>query len=165
MPIIASDLPTYLSGGAANTNPLLSLGGIESTTVVPAGLFDNVSSGEAAAGDVEYRCFYVKNTHATLTLTGAKVWMFANTPSADTTIEIGLGTTAVGTGNEQTVADEQTAPSGVTFSAAANEGAALTIGDIAPGQHKAVWARRTVNAAAAAANDTYTIRFKGDTLP
>ena len=165
MPIIASDIPTLLSGGAANTNPALSLGGIESTTAAGSNLFDNVSSGEATAGDVEYRCFYVKNTHATLTLTGAKVWIQANTPSADTTIDIGLGTTAVGTGNEQTVADEQTAPSGVTFAAAANEGAALSIGDIAPGQHKAVWIRRTVNAAAAAANDTYTIRVKGDTLP
>lgn len=165
MAIISTDILTLLSGGSANTNPAASLGGIESTTAAPSGLFDNVSSGEASAGDVEYRCIYVKNNHGSLSLTGAKVWIQANTPSADTTIDIGLGTTALGTGNEQTVADEQTAPSGVSFSAAANEGAALTIGDMAPGQHKAVWIRRTVTAAAAAANDTYTIRVKGDTLP
>lgn len=164
MPIVAGDLPVFLSGGAANANPALSLGGAESTTVAPSGIFDNVSSVEAAAGDVEYRCVYIKNNHGALTLTGAKVWMQANTPSPDTTIEIGLGTTAVGTGNEQTVADESTAPAGVSFAAAANEGAALTIGDVAPGQHKAIWMRRTVTAAAAAANDTFTVRFKGDTL-
>lgn len=165
MPIVASDIKYRLSGGASNTDPNASLGGAESSTDAGSGIFDNVSSAEGTAGDIEYRCVYVKNTHGTLTYQGAKVWVQANTPSADTTVDIGLGTTAVGTGNEQTVADEQTAPSGVTFSAAANEGAALSIGDIPAGHHKAVWIRRTVTAGAAAAADSFTLRTKGDTLP
>lgn len=165
MPIAGSDIKYKLSGGASNTDPNASLGGAQSSTDAPAGVFDNVSSAEASVGDTEYRCVYVLNNHGTLTLQGAKVWIQANTPSADTAVEIGLGTTAVGTGNEQTVADESTAPSGVSFSSAANEGAALSIGDIPAGHHKAVWFKRTVNASAAAANDSFTIRSKGDTLP
>lgn len=163
MPISSSDIKYRLSGGSSNSDPNASLGGAMSSTAVPAGGFDTVSSTEAGSGDTEYRCIYVLNDHATLTLQSAKAWIQANTPGGDTDVEIGLGTTAVGTGNEQTVANESTAPSGVTFSAAANEGAALSIGDIPPGHRKAIWMKRTVNAAAAAANETFSIRVKGDT--
>lgn len=47
--------------------------------------------------------------------------------------------------------------------AAANEAGAIALGNIPAGQHRAVWIRRTVNAAAAASNDTATLRVKGDT--
>lgn len=165
MPIISTDIQYRLSGGASNSDAAASLGGIISSNAAPAGIFDNVSSGEAAAGDVEYRCFYIRNGHGSLTLLGAKVWIQANTPSGDTTIDIGLGSAAI-SGNEQTIADESTAPiGGVTFAAAANEAAALSIGDLAPGATRSVWVRRTVGAAAAAASDSFTIRAKGDTLP
>lgn len=163
MPIAGSDIKYRLSGGSSNADANASLGGAMSSTAAPAGMFDTVNSTEAAAGDVEYRCYYVLNDHATLTLQAAKHWITANTPGGDTDIEIGLGTTAVGTGNEQTVANESTAPTGVTFSAAGSEGAALSIGDIPPGHHKAIWAKRNVNAAAAAANETFNYRTKGDT--
>lgn len=164
MAIVSTDIKYRLSGGASNTDPLLSLGGAASTTDAGAGIFDNVTSAEAQAGSVEYRAVYVRNNHGSLTLLGAKVWIQANTPSAETDVAIGLGTSAV-SGTEQTVADETAAPSGVSFSSPGNEGAALSIGDLAPGAHKAVWIRRTVNAAAAATNDTFTLRVKGDTLP
>ena len=125
MPITSTDLKFHLSGGAANSDPNAALGGAISTTQIVdatvANLFDNVSSAESAAGDTEYRCFYVKNTHATLTLQAAKVYIQTNTPSADTSAEIGLGTSAVN-GTEQTVANESTAPSAVTFSTAAGSG-------------------------------------------
>lgn len=122
-----------------------------------------VSSAESSAGDTEYRCIYVKNTHGSLTLQNAKTWIQTNTPSTDTAVEIGLGTSAVN-GTEQTVANENTAPSGVTFSSAAGEGNALSIGNIPSGQHKAVWIKRIVNSAAAAYNDdSYVISYAGDT--
>ena len=167
MPITSTDLKFHLSGGAANSDPNAALGGAISTTQIVdatvANLFDNVSSAESAAGDTEYRCFYVKNTHATLTLQAAKVYIQTNTPSADTSAEIGLGTSAVH-GTEQTVANESTAPSGVTFSTAAGSGNALSIGNIPAGQHKAIWLKRIVNAAAAAYNsDSVIIRVEGDT--
>ena len=167
MPITSTDLKFHLSGGAANSDPNAALGGAISTTQIVdatvANLFDNVSSAESAAGDTEYRCFYVKNTHATLTLQAAKVYIQTNTPSAETSAEIGLGTSAVN-GTEQTVANESTAPSGVTFSTAAGSGNALSIGNIPAGQHKAIWLKRIVNAAAAAYNsDSVIIRVEGDT--
>ena len=67
MAIIASDIKKRLSGGASNTAPLLSLGGIMSTTTeAGASIFDDVTSGEASAGDIEYRCIYALNTHLSL---------------------------------------------------------------------------------------------------
>jgi hypothetical protein len=163
MPIVNTDIKYRLSGGAANATASLSLGGAKSSTEVSTDLFDDISSGEASAGDTEYRCIYVHNNHGSLTMEATKVWIQANTPSADTTIAIGLGTAAINA-TEQTVADESTAPSGVSFSSPSTEGTALSIGNIPFGQHKAVWIRRVVNAAAAAyTNDTFTLRTKCDT--
>lgn len=167
MPIASGDIDFRLSGGAANSDPNASLGGAKSSTEITAAslhnLFDQVASAESSAGDVEYRCFYVHNAHATLALQNAVIWVQTNTPASDTTVDIGLGTSAVN-GTEQTVANESTAPSGVTFSAPATEGAALSIGNIPAGQHKAVWVRRTISAGAAANNlDNVVLRVKGDT--
>lgn len=164
MPIISSDLKYRLSGGSANTDQNAALGGIASTTDASAAIFDNVASDEGSVGDTEYRCVYVRNNHGSLTALATKIWIQTNTPSADTTVDIGLGTSAVNA-VEQTVANENTAPAGVAFSAPANEAAGLVIGDLAPGATKAVWIRRTVTAGAAAANDSFTVRTKCDTLP
>lgn len=163
MPIINTEIQYRLSGGAANSNPDASLGGAKSSVAAGTNLFDAVSSAEGAAGDVEYRCFYVHNANATLTMENAVVWIQANTPSADTQLAIAVGSSAIN-GTEQTVANEGTAPTGLAaFSEAANEGAAVALGNIPPGQHRAVWVRRTVNAGAAASNDTATLRVKCDT--
>lgn len=167
MPIVSGDIQFRLSGGAANADPNAALGGAKSSTQITAAslhnLFDQVASAESSAGDTEYRCFYVHNAHATLTWTTVKVWVQTNTPASDTTADIGLGTSAIN-GTEQTVANENTAPTSVSFSAPSTEGTALAIGDIPPGQHKAIWVRRTISAAAAANNlDSVVIRVKGDT--
>ncbi|TVO70894.1 hypothetical protein FHP88_15685 [Sedimenticola selenatireducens] len=166
MPMVATDIKIYYSGGAANSDPNASLGGVISSVEVSAGvhnLFDQVASDEASAGDTEYRCEYVKNTHPTLTAQNLKVFVNAESPSADTDEEIGLGTSAIN-GTEQTIADEDTAPSGVSFAQANGVGAALVIGDLAPGETKAYWVKRTVSPGAAAYNnDGPTIRFAWDT--
>ena len=166
MPIISTDIQYRLSGGASNTDVNASLGGAKSSTSVATGLhnlFDVVGSAEAATGDTEYRCVYVHNNHGSLTMQAAKIWISSNTPSTDTSVEIALGSSAVN-GTETSVANENTAPSGPTFSAPASEGAALSIGDIPAGQHKAVWIKRIVNAGAAAYNnDTATLTVKCDT--
>jgi hypothetical protein len=167
MPIASSDLIERLSGGASNSDPNLSLGGVKSSTAVTDNvthnLWDVVSSTESNDGDTEYRCIYLHNNHASLTLQNAKVWVSTNTGSASTTVEIGAGSAAINA-TEQTVANENTAPTSVTFSAAANEGAAVTLGNIPNGQHKAIWIKRIITAAAAAANDdTYVLTYAGDT--
>lgn len=165
MPIVSGDIVYRLSGGAANASQIASIGGAKSTTTAVTGsFFDDVNSAEASAGDIEYRCFYVHNNHGTLTLTSPVVWIQTNTPSADTTIDIGVGSSVVN-GTEQTVANENTAPSAVSFTAPSTFGSGLALGDIPAGQHRAVWVRRTVNAAAAAYADSFTLRVQGDTLP
>jgi hypothetical protein len=163
MPIVAGDIKYRLSGGASNSDPLLSLGGVMSTTTdAPAGIFDDVASADSAAGDIEYRCIYVLNNHGSLTLQNAKIWIEANTPSATTTIAIALAGEGLNA-TAETVANENTAPTGETFSSPANEGAGLSLGNIPFGQRYAVWIRRTVDAGTAAAADTFTLRVKGDT--
>lgn len=153
MPITSQDIQLYQSGSSG-------LGGAISGVLSPG--FDAVLPAESNAGSVEYRCLYVRNGHASLTLTAAKMWLSANTPSASTTIAIGLGTSAVGA-TEQSIANETTAPVGVTFVAAASEAAALTLGDLPAGQARAVWERRIVTAGAAALNqDTYERTVAGE---
>jgi len=165
MAIIAGDIDYHLSG--ATGTPATSLGGaIHATQITDAtthNLFDIVSSAEASAGDTEYRCFYVKNNHGSLTLQNAEVYITTNTPSTDTAIRIALGTSAVD-GVEQTIVDESTEPSGVSWSTADGSGNALSIGDIPFGEHKAIWVERVVGAAASAyTDDNVVITVVGDT--
>lgn len=163
MAVQPTDIQFRLSGGAANSDPNASLGGAKSATAVSSaqnGFFDIVNSTEASAGDVEYRCFYVNNANATQALQNAKIFIAANTTGSR--IAIGLGTTPTGT--EQTVANENTAPSGVTFSQPADFATGLSMGSIgANNAHYAIWVRRTIGAATAASNDTFTLRVQGDT--
>lgn len=167
MPITATEIQYMHSGGAANADPNASLGGVISTTEITDAtlhnLFDLVSGDESSAGDVEYRCFYLKNNHGSLEWQNVSVWVETDNSGVDTEIAIGLGTAAIG-GTEQTVADESTAPAGVTFDTALGEANELVIGNIPAGSHKAVWVRRTVSAAASAASNlNVTIRANGDT--
>lgn len=165
MPIVSADIHYRMSGGASNNDPAAALGGAKSSNSFSTNaIFDDVSSAEASAGDTEYRCFYVHNAHATLTLQGAKIWIQSQTSSGDTDIAIALGGEGKN-GTAETVADENTAPSGESFSQPASFAAGLSLGDLAPGEHYPVWVRRTVNAAAASATDTWTIRVQGDTNP
>ncbi len=159
MPIIATDIKRRLSGGAANSDPNASIGGIKSTTeLAPAAdnnLFDDVLGSESQAGDVEYRCLYYHNGHATLTAQNFRIWISTNTPAPGSDVSIGLDPAGIGdgstTGVAATPADEDTAPAGVAFSQP-NAGSPLVVGNLAPGQSIALWIRRTISAAAAAHN-------------
>jgi hypothetical protein len=162
MAIQPTDIVFRLSGGAANASAAASLGGAKSATVAPGSLFDTVQPSESAAGDIEYRCEYVHNAHPTLTAQNAVAWIPANTPSTSTLLEIGVGTSAVN-GVEQAVADENTAPAGVTFVPAATYAAGVALGDIPPGQHRALWQRRTTSSGASARTDGATLRVTVDT--
>ena len=167
MAITATDIKFYHSGGASNSVGNASIGGAISSVELSSGtlhdLFDKVTGDESAAGDIEYRCIYIKNTHGTLTLESALLWISANTPSADTTIDIGLSAQGL-TATATAVANESTAPAGVSFSAPASKAAGLAVGDLAAAAYVGVWIRRTVTAGAAAYNsDTATLRIEGDT--
>jgi hypothetical protein len=164
MPIVAADIKFYLSGGAANSDPLLSLGGAISSTVASTDIFDNVSSTEAATGESEYRCIYAKNTHASLSLTNAVVWIQTQTPSSSTSVTIALGGEGKNGTAEGPKANEETAPTGETFTAPDSKGTGLSLGTLAAGDYYPIWIKRTIDAGAAAySNDGFTLRVEGDT--
>lgn len=165
MPILAADIQYRLSGGAGNSAANAALGGVISATAAPSALFDPVTSAEAAAGLVEYRCIYVRNGSATdAMLEPCRLFVQANTPSTTTSIAVGLGTSAQG-GEEQTVGAEATAPAGVSFSEPADFASGITLGEIPAGGHRAVWLRRTINAGTNVVNDTYNLRTTCDYTP
>lgn len=141
-PLTADDFDLYLSGGAANTDGNLSLGGAKSSTKVGAlgNLFDDVSAGEVTAGDVEYRCVYLTNDHIFKSLTNVQLWIESQTASPRTRIQLGLGGTNT---TEPSIANEGIAPAGVTFVDAPDHDP-LLIPDLAPGEYQAVWIKRQV---------------------
>lgn len=172
MAISASDLLYKLSGGASNSVANNSIGGIISSTQITSAaannLFDDVSGDESAAGDIEYRCFYIHNNHGSLALQSAVVWLSQLTPAGDSEVDIGLDPAGNGdgstTGVAATPANESTAPAGVTFSRPTSKGAGLSIGNLAAGAKRAIWIRRTITAGAAAVNnDNCIVRVEGDT--
>lgn len=171
MPITTEIVQRYTvgnTGDANNANPNLSLGGACSTAAIvdntDNNTFDDVSGDESAIGTIEYRCRCIKNTHGSITLLAPKVWISSNTPSTDDTIAIGLGTSGVSTGSEQVVANETTAPVGVSFSSPSTKGTGLAPGNVPAGQQFFIWERRTVNVGAAAVSaNAYTIKVEGDT--
>ena len=167
MPILTSDIEYRLSGGAANSDPDAALGGAKSSSVITSGgannLFDDVSGAEGSAGDTEYRCMYVHNDHGSLSLTVAVAWISAESSSADSAYDIGLDPAGVN-GTATTVADESTAPGGVTFSHPTTKGGGISIGTIPAGQHQAIWIKRVIETdASAVLSDGPTIRVEGDT--
>lgn len=179
MPIAEADLLYKLSiktGTAGNQNaqgdPNLSLGKYISTTAITDAtlhnLFDAISGTENTSLDVEYRCLFIHNSHTSLTWTAPVVWINSETAGGanvaigvDTTAASALGATAA---QALEVADEQTAPTGVTFSAPTTKGTGLALGDIAAGQVKAIWVRRTATNSAALSPDGAVLRCEGDTL-
>lgn len=165
MPIVASDIKIYLSGGAANSNPNAALGGaISSVELVDNtvnNLFALASAAEADAGSVKYRAIYIKNTHATLTLVSPKVYISSNTTSPTTAVKIALADEA---GSPiETVANESAAPVGPSFSTADGYSNGLSLGDLAPGATKAIWVEYTIDALTEAVADALTIGVKGET--
>ena len=90
------------------------------------------------------------------------VWIRQNTSSADTTVEIGLSAQGINTA-PTAIADDETAPAGVTFTAPATEGAALSVGDIPSSQYFCFWTKRIVDSGAQAAADQYQTEIIGET--
>ncbi|EKE25856.1 MAG: hypothetical protein ACD_5C00016G0005 [uncultured bacterium] len=169
MPIVAADIKVYLSGGGTNADPNAALGGVVSSVQLVDNtlhnLFDKVTGAEAAAGDIEYRCVFIRNTHATLTLEGAKVFINSNTTSGDTSVEIAVSDEAGFVGTVETIANENTAPVGPVFTTANSMANGISLGDLTPGSCKAIWIKWIVSAAAVAVLDSVTLEVFGDTNP
>jgi|MudIll2142460700_1097286.scaffolds.fasta_scaffold00178_6 hypothetical protein len=149
MAIFASQLKLYLTGGASNADPTLSLGGttssVEFTNNTINNLFASIGPNDALNGAVHYRALTFKNTSA-LTAYESKIHIGTETTSADTTVAIAYDSTGT-----QSVADEDTAPAGLSFSTPLSLATAIDLGDVAAAGVRRIWFRRTVTAGAAAA--------------
>ena len=152
MAIIAANLTFYLTGGAGNALPAASLGGVISNTAFTnntlANLFANVTPAEALAGSVKYRALSFKNLAAE-TAYAAVIYLSQETTSADTTVAIAYDSTGT-----QSVVNENTAPSGLSFTTPLSLAAGIALGDVEASGVRRIWFRRTVSAGAAVATDT-----------
>jgi len=165
MAIQSTDIKFYLSGGASNSDPAASLGGVcSSVEIIDStlhNLFDKVTGDESAVGDTEYRAFFVKNNHSSLSLENAKLWISTNTPGGDS-VEIGKESSSGD--SKQTISSESTAPTAISFSTCASKSVGLDLGTIAAGGLYMIWAKRIVPASCAAKDDNYfQITLEGDT--
>lgn len=146
------------AGYSTVSTPDASLGKYMATSLIVdllnPNLFDPVSKEEATDGKIEYRCLFVHNTHTTETMMNTKVWIGSQISGG---ADISIGVDPAGITDEDSssaqaaeIADEGTAPVGVTFSSPYSYNAGLDIGEVGPGQCFAVWVRRKVPAGASA---------------
>mgnify|MGYP007046557095 CR=1 FL=1 len=120
---------------SAQTDANASLGKYISTTQWTGGsandLFDDISGAENAASTVDYRCIFVHNSNAANALQNAVVYLSSEV-AGGASIAVGADTTAasaLGSASAQAleVANETTAPSGVSFSSPTTAGAGLSL--------------------------------------
>jgi hypothetical protein len=134
----------YLSGGITNTNPAASLGGTQSTTVVPSSLFGPFYRSDFLAGKVVYRCIYVSTSED---VTNLRAWIATETTSTETSVAIGWGAAAIN-GTEPSIMTEISTPPGVTFTSPMESASGISGGNFTAGQRRAFWIRYTISAAA-----------------
>ena len=180
MAIVTGELLWYFSttaGSAGNSTAGTaagSLGKYISTTQWTGGtlhdLFDVITGDENAASTVDYRCVFVRNSNgSSLALQNAKFFLNGAQTSGGATIDIGIdpaGATPIGQAGAQAaqIANETTAPSGVSFSAPTTKaGSTISLASLPAGQCVALWIRRTAANSAAQAGDGATPRIEGDT--
>lgn len=148
-----------------------SLGKYISTTQIADAtlhnLFDVITGQENLDSDVEYRCIFIHNNHASLTWENVVVWVDSETAGgASVAIAVdGIAASPIGDTDPQAdeVANENTAPSGESFSTPTTAGTGLSVGSLAAGECRAIWVRRTAANTAALDTDGAVIKAQGDT--
>lgn len=172
MPISEDDIEFALSGGAANVDPLASLGGpiaVTGTKDIPEtknALLDDVTPQQATTGWVEYRGLYVRNAHATEPLREAVIWIDQTVLAPGETIEIGVAVEDVNV-PMATIAADTTAPTGVTFSTPTSADHGLSLNTASPisglgaGDFRGVWIKRSVTAGSEGHDDACALVVTG----
>lgn len=136
----------YLSGGASNTNPALSIGGAESTHLAVDVLPDQ-SRLLADTGGTYYRLVYLRNEANLRSLTATVTATVDEQPATGLAVAVGVATEAAGA-TVSAVANQTTAPAGVSF------GSSASMGSIGASQSRGLWLRLTVTALVAAVADS-----------
>lgn len=167
--LLPSHIKFYLSGGTNNVDPTFSIGGpISNTEIIDNilhNLFDRVITKEAAEGDVEWRCFYIKNTHPNEIFKGVRIWIESGTSSSKTFISLGIGHAGVNQ-QEILIPNENTDPAIVAFSIPLSPPEQPNIGDLGPGDHIGIWIRYTIQEGAEErSEDKAILRIEGERAP
>jgi len=172
MTVTAAQLCFCLSGGAANSDVNLSIGGTSSTTTISDAtlnnLFDDVSAAEAASGNSEYRGIFLYLSNSSDTLTNARVWISASTTAPGDEFYLitdskGLCTGARTTHTMSSCSNEDTTASGMggTWRTTSQY---ITLGNMTPTSSYPVWIHRSVSVGAGSyANNSGTIAWDGET--
>ena len=149
---MAAVLEYFLTGGGANANPDLSLGGVTSSVNVSGtalnNIFDNVLPPDIEAGDdVNYRAIAIKNTGDA---TAKHVeFYFTDTPNAESLVEAWIDVTGA-----LTVVDEDTEPVGASGNwTTPLVGSKMALANLAAGAEYRLWIKRTVDQDATNLND------------
>jgi hypothetical protein len=153
---MASEIFYHLTGGAANADPDLSLGGDTSSEVLSStalnNLFDNVAPDEIESADlVEYRAIEIQNDGDAL----AKHIQFylTDTPNAESLMAVWYDSTGT-----QSIVNETTEPTGASGNwSLPLVGSKMSLGDLAAGAGHRMWIRRTVDQDAVNINEDTAI--------
>lgn len=161
MAVTASDIKFYESTTTVSSKD--SLGGARTSTEVDQtttlhNLFDRVEGAESSAGDTNYRVIYVRN-EASQTAFNVTLWLSDNNSS-----QISFGVNEAAGANAQSLTNESTAPSNVTFSQPSTRATGVDIGDLTANQARAVYLKREIAAGASAVdNATFELSAGVDT--
>ena len=144
--------PAGSLGGAMHANSI--------TNAQDGNLFANVTSDQAQAGAVHFRCFYVR---ATANHTNVRMYMESQgTPNNDSNVYLALGA-AGKNGTEQTIADEETSPLNVIFVFPDDLYNPIELGNMNSGDYWPIWVQRKIEAGAAGYDSDYVrLKFVGD---
>jgi len=167
MAVISSTLQINKSGGSANEDQHTSLGGTESAAAGRLfinnflhNMYDEVGISEASSGDEEYRHFYYVNANA-FSLSNAKLQILSNTKEKWSKVYFAKGTAANGS-REQAVANENTAPVGISEDAWISTGE-IALGTIPATSWASIWTRRKVEPGSLIVNnEKVSFRILGD---
>jgi hypothetical protein len=139
---MAADLQFNLTGGASNSDPDASLGGVGSSAEItdPAegNMFDSVLAREVVSSDlVEYRAMDIYNAGDA---TAVNVEFFiTDTVSSESTLY-----TWYESSPGQSIDDELTEPAGATWTQPLL-GSRLSLANLTAGSKHRIWVRRTVD--------------------
>lgn len=167
MAVGVTDIKFYKStpstGSPQNLGGAISAVEISKNTDASNPIFNQImrdfTNTERSNGGFQYHCFFMKNTHSTLTLTNGQIWFAAVTPNPDTGIRMGLETNAIST-PAHTIPNDTTAPSGIDLGTRHNAQAeALTISSLPAGGYVGIWVAVELDPDAAVYNrDSFIIR-------
>ena len=160
MTLTTGDIKLVMTGTGTTSNPNASLGGAINTTEEISttslnSLFDNITGDESNAGDTEYRIVAIHNSSPNSdTANEVKVYLPVNYQSF-----MSLGINEIAGVTPPTIANESTAPSGVTFSSPSTKAAAIDVGDIIAGSFRALYVRRVIPASTSTPKDAASFRI------